>query len=365
MAFSLFLFTAFSFGLVIFAIAGIVLVVNILVYLTSLGGSLESLKFLSFIYLFILIIAISAISASSVYQLEKQKEASQRSVLADRIMNGNDVLAEYILGQLDQSLKNDAYIKRQFLMPLTPYKTIVDKIEQYYLNDYFEKYEKSVRIFDADGNPIFPSSSLPMSSSYPIQQMNERNKRGDINLYLVSYNEGNQLFRKYIYVHEIKHYDFVFAKIVLELKPKKIRPDNVFPELLVKNRYISSLIDIPYDYALYNNDTLSYSVGNLNFPNVVNKEITKDQNLLRIQQEQDINFSVVVNNDEKLIFSKRDVFWYRLFSNISFFFVISFVFVFIISVYQFFKLYWKTRSIGLSAKIQLYFPWLFNPFTFS
>ncbi len=355
LAFSLFLFTAFSFGLVIFAIAGIVLVVNILVYLTSLGGSLESLKFLSFIYLFILIIAISAISASSVYQLEKQKEASQRSVLADRIMNGNDVLAEYILGQLDQSLKNDAYIKRQFLMPLTPYKTIVDKIEQYYLNDYFEKYEKSVRIFDADGNPIFPSSSLPMSSSYPIQQMNERNKRGDINLYLVSYNEGNQLFRKYIYVHEIKHYDFVFAKIVLELKPKKIRPDNVFPELLVKNRYISSLIDIPYDYALYNNDTLSYSVGNLNFPNVVNKEITKDQNLLRIQQEQDINFSVVVNNDEKLIFSKRDVFWYRLFSNISFFFVISFVFVFIISVYQFFKLYWKTRSIGLSAKIQLYF----------
>ncbi|ADR23446.1 hypothetical protein MATR_27020 [Marivirga tractuosa] len=354
-AFGLFSLMAFSFGVVIFWMAGIVFLVNIIVYLTNLGGALESLKFLSFIYLFILIIGISAISASSVYELEKQKETSQRSVLADRIMNGNDVLAEYMLVQLDQSLQKDAYIKRQFLMPLTPYKTIVDKIEQYYLNDYFEKYEKSVRIFDAEGNPIFPSSTLPMSSSYPIQQMNERNKRGDINLYLVSYNEGNQLLRKYIYVYEIKHYDFVFAKIVLEFKPKKIRPDNVFPELLVKNRYVSSLIDIPYDYALYNNDTLSYSVGNLNFPNVVNHEITKDKTLLNIQEEQNINFSVVINNNEKLIFSKKDVFWYRFFSNISFFFVISFVLVFVISVYQFFKLYWKTRSIGLSAKIQLYF----------
>ena len=193
-------------------------------------------------------------------------------------------------------------------MPLTPYKTIVDKIEQYYLNDYFEKYEKSVRIFDAEGNPISPSSTLPMSSSYPIQQMNERNKRGDINLFLVSYNEGNQLLRKYIYVYEIKHHDFVFAKIVLEFKPKKIRPDNVFPELLVKNRYVSSLIDVPYDYALYNNDTLSYSVGNLNFPNVVSNEITKDETLLKVQQDQNINFSVVINNNEKLIFSKEDVF---------------------------------------------------------
>ena len=355
LAFGLFSLMAFSFGVIIFWIAGIVFLVNVIVYLTNLGGALETLKFLSFIYLFILIIGISAISASSVYELEKQKETSQRSVLADRIMNGNDVLAEYMLVQLDQSLKKDAYIKKQFLMPLTPYKTIVDKIEQYYLNDYFEKYEKSVRIFDADGNPIFPSSTLPMSSSYPIQQMNERNKRGDINLYLVSYNEGNQLLRKYIYVYEIKHYDFVFAKIVLEFKPKKIRPDNVFPELLVKNRYVSSLIDIPYDYALYNNDTLSYSVGNLNFPNVVDRDITNDKALLKIQEEQNINFSVVINNNEKLIFSKKDVFWYRLFSNISFFFVISFVLVFILSVYQFFKLYWKTRSIGLSAKIQLYF----------
>ncbi|MGJ3233517.1 ATP-binding protein [Marivirga sp.] len=344
-----------NFGYPIVWIGLTVFILHTVIFLTNLGSVLENINFLSFIYMFLLIIAISIISTISVQFLEKQNEGNQRNILADKILNGNDVLAEYMLVQLEESLKKDEYIKRQFLMPLTPYKTIVDKIEKYYLNDYFEKYEKSIKIYDAEGNTIYPSGSLPMSSSYPIQQMNERNKRGEMNLFLVGNNEENQLQRNYIYVFEVKHNDFVFAKIVLELKPKKIRPDNVFPELLVKNRNIPTFLDIPYDYALYKNDTLSYSVGDLNFPNVVEDDVSEDIQLLKIQKEGNYQFNVIVNNGEKLIFSKVSNFWYSFFSNISFFFVLSFVLIFIISAIQFIKIYWKTRSIGLSAKIQLYF----------
>lgn len=355
LCFGVFSSFVFLFGYSVFWIGTTVIILNTVIYITNLGSALENINFLSFIYLFLLITAISIINAISVQHLEKQSEARQRNILADRIINGNDVLAEYMLVQLDESLKKDEYIKRQFLMPLTPYKTIVDKIEKYYLNDYFEKYEKSVKIFDAQGNTIYPSGTLPLASSYPIHQMNERNKRGDIKLYLVGNTEGNQLQRKYIYVFEIKHYDFVFAKIVLEFKPKKIRPDNVFPELLVKSRNIPTFLEIPYDYALYKNDTLSYSVGDLNFPNVVKNEISNDEQLLKIQAKGNYKFNVVVDKDEKLIFSQKSNFWYRFFSNISFFFILCFILVFIVSAIQFFKIYWKTRTIGLSAKIQLYF----------
>ncbi|WP_340153974.1 HAMP domain-containing sensor histidine kinase [uncultured Marivirga sp.] len=346
---------AIKFGYPIFWIGLTVMLFNSVIFFSKLGAVLENINFLSFIYIFLLIIAISIISAISVQFLEKQNEANQRNILADKILNGNDVLAEYMINQLEESLRNDEYIKRQFLLPLTPYKTIADKIERYYLNDYFEKYEKSIKIFDAEGNSIYPNGSLPMSSSYPIQQMNARNKRGELKLYLVGNNEENQLQRNYIYVFEVKHYNFVFAKIVLELKPKKIRPDNVFPELLVKNRNIPTFLDIPYDYALYKNDTLSYSVGDLNFPNVVEDDVSEDASLLKIQHDRNLKFNVIINNGEKLIFSKTSNFWYRFFSNISFFFVLSFVLIFAFSAIQFIKIYWKTRSIGLSAKIQLYF----------
>jgi hypothetical protein len=355
--FSLGLFLSFAlyFGYSIVWIGITVLILNTIIHVAKLGNALDSINFLSFIYLFLVITAISVINSIAVQSLEKQNESMQRNIYADRIINGNDVLAEYMLGQLDESLKKDEYIKRQFLMPLTPYKTIVDKIEKYYLNDYFDKYEKSIKIYDADGNTIYPSGTLPMSSSYPILQMNERNRRGEINLYLVGNAEGNQLQRKYIYVFEIKHYDFIFAKIVLEFKPKKIRPDNVFPELLVKNRNIPLFSEIPYAYALYKNDTLSYSVGDINFPDVVQKEISKDKHLLQIQSEGNLQFNVVVDKEEKLVFSKKSNFWYRFFSNTSFFFILCFIFVFTISAVQFLKLYWKTRTIGLGAKIQLYF----------
>jgi len=354
-AFALFSIFILFFDYSIIWIGLTVFILNSVVHFTKLGDALESINFLSFIYLFLLITAISIITAISVQYLEKQSEAKKRNVLADKIMNGNDVLAEYMLVQLEESLKKDEYIKRQFLMPLTPYKTILDKINKYYLNDYFEKYETSIKIFDSEGNSIYPSGNLPMSSSYPIQQMNERNKRGDIKLYLVGNTEANQLERKYIYVHEITHNNFVFARIVLEFKPKKIRPDNVFPELLVKNRNIPTFLEIPYDYALYKNDTLSYSVGDLNFPNVVNQEITEDGQLRKIQAEGNYRFNVVINKDEKLIFSQKNKFWYRFFSNISFFFILCFALVFTASAVQFLKIYWRTRTIGLSAKIQLYF----------
>ncbi|WMN07278.1 ATP-binding protein [Marivirga arenosa] len=354
---SLAIFSLFSFffGISIIWIGLVVFVLNSIVYITNLGLALKDINFLSFIYLFLLIIAVSIINAISVQTLEIRNEAKQRNILADKIINGNDVLAEYMLVQLDESLKKDEYIKRQFLLPLTPYKTIVDKIEKYYLNDYFDKYETSIKIFDAKGNVIYPNNTLPMNSSYPIHQMNQRNKRGDINLYLVGNSEGNQLQRKYIYLHEIKHNDYAFAKIVLELQPKKIRPENVFPELLVKNRNLPALLDIPYDYALYKNDTLSYSVGDLNFPNTVNSVITEDAQLKKIQQENHYNFNVVSDQDEKIVFGKRNNYWYRFFSNISFFFILCFVLVFTISAYQFIKGYLKTKTLGLSAKIQLYF----------
>jgi signal transduction histidine kinase len=345
----------FPFGFSILWIGIVVLSLNVIIYFTKLGNALAKINFLSFLYLFLLIIGISIINAISVQSLERHGDARQRNMLADRIINGNDVLAEYMLVQLDESLKKDEYIKRQFLMPLTPYKTIVDKIEKYYLNDYFEKYESSIKIFDANGNTIYPSGTLPMASSYPIQQMNERNRRGEIKLYLVGNSDADQLERKYIYVFEIKHYNFVFAKIVMEFKPKKIRPDNVFPELLVKNRNFPSFLEIPYDYALYKNDTLSYSVGDVNFPPTINNITTEDEQLLKIQAEGNYQFNVVVDKDEKLVFSKENKFLYRFFSNISFFFVLFFILVLTASATQFFKAYLKTRTIGLSAKIQLYF----------
>ncbi|MBK6263726.1 HAMP domain-containing histidine kinase [Marivirga sp. S37H4] len=335
----------------------IVLVLNSVVYYWHLAHSLLKLSFLSFIYLFLLVSAISLVSSWAVLYMENVIERNNLNSLGNRIMNDNDVLAEYSLSQIDASLKQDQFIRKQFLLPITPYKSVVDKIEKYYLNnDYFDKYEKKITIYDASGQSLYPANSASFSASYPVDQLSNRNSRSDINLFLVGTNEGSQIKNKYIYLLEIKIGNYVLATIVLELKLKKIRPDNVFPELLVDKRFVPTVSEIPYDYALYKNDTLAYSVGNLNFPRTIeSKTSALDETFQDMERERKLKLTILEDGSEVLVFSAVDQSMFRFFSNFSFFFILCFTIIFTFSVFYFIRAQWQANTVGLGAKIQLYF----------
>lgn len=335
----------------------VVLVLNAVVFYWHLAHSLLKLSFLSFIYLFLIVSAISLISSWGVLYMEDIIEKNNLNSIGNRIMNDNDVLAEYTLSQIDESLKQDQFIRNQFLLPITPYKSVVDKIEKYYLsNDYFDKYEKEITIYDASGQSLYPANSSSFSASYPIDQLSKRNSRSDINLFLVGTNEGTQIKNKYIYLLEIKIGNYVLATIVLELKLKKIRPDNVFPELLVDKRFVPNVSEIPYDYALYKNDTLAYSVGNLNYPKIIETASPSvNDNFQHLEQEEELKHIVLEDGNEVLVFSASDKSEFRFFSNFSFFFILCFTIIFTFSVFYFIRAHWKTDTVGLGAKIQLYF----------
>ncbi|PTB96853.1 hypothetical protein C9994_05465 [Marivirga lumbricoides] len=335
----------------------VVFLLNIIVYNWHLAHSLLKLSFLSFIYLFLLVSVISVVSSYSVQYMEGVIERNEINSLGNRILNDSDLLAEYRLTQIDANLRNDQFIRKQFLLPITPYKSVVEKIQKYYLSeDYFDKYEKSITIYDASGQALYPSSSPSFATSYPLGQLSTVNNRQEINLYLIGTAEGSQVRNKYIYFLEIKISDYVLATIVVELTLKKIRPDNVFPELLVDKRFVPNVSEIPYDYALYKNDTLSYSVGKVNFPKVIDsKASSPEQNFKDMQHEQKLKISTLKGENELLVFSTIDQGLFRFFSNFSFFFILCFTIIFIFSIFYFLKAYWKADSIGLGAKIQLYF----------
>lgn len=338
-------------------VAIVVFLLNIIVYKWHLAHSLLKLSFLSFIYLFLLVSVISVVSSYSVQYMEGVIERNEINSLGNRILNDSDLLAEYRLTQIDANLKNDQFIRKQFLLPITPYKSVVDKIEKYYLSeDYFDKYEKRVTIYDASGQSLYPSNSPSFAASYPVGQLSTLNNRQEINLYLVGTTEGSQVRNKYLYFLEIKISEYVLATIVVELTLKKIRPDNVFPELLVDKRFVPTVSDVPYDYALYKNDTLSYSVGNINFPKVIDSQTSSlEENFEEMQQEKQLKLSALKGENELLVFSTIDQGLFRFFSNFSFFFILCFTIIFIFSIFYFIKAYWKADSIGLGTKIQLYF----------
>ncbi len=335
----------------------VVLVLNFIVYYWHLAHSLLKISFLSFIYLFLIVTAISLVSSWSINHMEEVIETNEINSIGNRIMNDNDVLAEYSLTKIDASIKQDQFIRQQFLLPITPYKKVADKILKFHLrDDYFDKYEKSVSIYDASGQSLYPSGQASYSASFPTEQLSTNNKRAGINLYLVGTSEGAQIQNKYIYKHEIKISNYILASIVVELKLKKIRPDNVFPELLVDKRFAQNVNEIPYDYALYKNDTLFYSVGNLSFPNVLDRNRSDLKSNFSHQREaENSKITILGEGNELLVFSRPDRELFTFFSNFSFFFILCFTIIFTFSFFYFLRAYWQADSVGLGAKIQLYF----------
>ncbi len=335
-------------------IAVIVFLLNLLVHFFKLSNQLYKISFISFIYLFLFVSAVSVTAAWSTYDMERFKKQNEQASFANRLFNNSDVLAEYLLSQMDGLMKNDRQIKNQFLLPITPYSSVANKIKKYYLSDYFEKYEQVVTIYDGDGNTLYPVNGINFSAKYEENQLVNKNKRAGIALYLIGGTEESQINKKYIYLYECKLANYTLATIAVELIPKKLQPDNVFPELLVDKRFVPDVEKAPYNYAVYVNDTLDYKVGDMSFPDFIANGMEAGDIELR-QDGNDIASTAIRNGNQTVVFAETETNLFSIFSKFSYFFILCFTLILAFSVYYFGRAIIEKRQIGLSAKIQLFF----------
>lgn len=355
---ALFLFIAFCWLIKApFLWVGIVVsLLNLIVYYTNLNQNDSKLSFINFIYLFVVVSAISAVAAWSTYHMEGIQRANEQNRLANRILNDNDVLAEYLISQMHESLLTDKQIQYQFLLPLTPYNSVANKIEKYYLSDYFEKYEKEITIYDGGGNALYPTKAEKFQQHINISKLTNNNLRAGDYLYLLRVAESSNRSKKYVYLFDLVWSSYTIATICVELTPKKVQPDNVFPELLVDKRFIPDVKEVPYNYALYQNDTLSYKVGTTNFPDhLISGKDESNTSLIEEINQTEFDLRIIQNQSETVVFAAPQETFLGVFSKFSFFFIICFSVVLSFSFYYLINAYVMNITIGLSAKIQLFF----------
>jgi len=333
----------------------VVLLLNCSVYFLGLSNRLKRISFISFIYLFLFVSAIAITAAWSTSYMESIQEKNRQLSFANRLYNDNDVLAEYLLVQIDESLKTDPQIRNQFLLPLAPYSTVANKIEQYYMSEYFDKYDIRTTIYDASGNALYPKGSASFAESYTPNQLSVKNKRAGIGLYLLGKNEEEAVQKKYVYKHDVQFADYTFASIIIVLIPKKIQPDNVFPELLVDKRFVPNLQKTPYQYGVYERDTLLYKVGGFSFPDHIPADANRLNSLIQTLNKKELNLNLINNGEQSIVFAEDSKRLLAIFSKFSYFFIVCFTVIFLFSIYYLFHSILLKRNIGLSAKIQLFF----------
>jgi signal transduction histidine kinase len=237
----IFLFQYFTFGL------NILFVSNSLFLLLLERSKSRKREYLR-LPLALVILSIFAFASSlRLDDFLMEKERQNRKLLASKLASANDPIAEYLLDGLVKKIKSDSNVKDYFANADKNAESIDLRIQQLYFGGYFSKYDMSLFAFDSAGNPI--RSSINKTLSY-YDDLLLKKSIPTFNPNFFYQNNAFGLLSYYGKVPIYKNAEFV-GHLIIELKSKYFRDENIFPELLLEGSLKMNKDFKAYSYCVY------------------------------------------------------------------------------------------------------------------
>lgn len=361
-----FLWYSFFFGLLAFAginwvigqeflptlaiTAGYFIILNI----TQLARSVGRLRYNTFLYVFTGIIASALLGALTINQFEYEREVESKLKFANQFLIENDNLAEYLLSEANEKIKEDVFIQNRLSSPFLSKDIIKSKIRQVYLSNYFDRYDVQIYLYNAHGEPYgaVPDDMGPEDiNKFRVDEYQTPYR----NIYFVN-TFGVDGSKKYLDFITVKKRGITVGYIIIDLSLKRIIPDNVYPELLLDNQFLFPYQEANYSYAVFNDSAISYHSGDLNFFTEFDKALLNDPELFStgIKTSEYRHIGVKDQKGRTVVISSEHDPFSDIISNFSFLFLIQ-VFTLLILAAGY-ALYFSFQNVSLnySAKIQLY-----------
>lgn len=324
------------------------------VYVSRLSRSLKRLSYTTFAYLFIGIFCLALNGAYCIHYFSDKEKIESQFRFANNFLIDRDIFGEYLLHEASQKIASDAFTQTRITSPFLGKEAIAQKIRQYFLPSYFNKYDVEILIFNSAGDPVGRENGPSLS---------ELINRYDRDAYRTEYsgirfinNPETDVTQKYLITVPIHRYGVIAGYVVVELSLKKIIPENVYPELLVDSRAQQFYRTQDISYAVYSNKRIVFTSGAYNYEKFFDpawmgitklymEGITKN-GYDHIAQED--------HNDRVAIVSTKEApFAYRL-ANFSFLFVLGLLVILMLIFFQGIYNYFRGSRLFFSARIQLY-----------
>ncbi|MEQ8926870.1 MAG: HAMP domain-containing sensor histidine kinase [Fulvivirga sp.] len=311
--------------------------------------SLTRLSFSTFLYLFLFMGGFALIGSGSIYEFENEREVERKKRYVSQFLTDNDHMAEYLLYIANEKITNDIFIQTRMASPFLSKDVVKSKIKQVYLNDYFDKYDVKIFTYDADGRSF--ESELGQPRSMKKFTMSEF-KTGYDDIYFINLQESGAS-KRYLNYIEIKRRGINVGYIVLDLRLKRIIPENVFPEMLVDNRFLIPYQNADYSYAVFDKNKVTYSSGDFNY----DERFIAESSFQQQEQFTFDNYSHVAVNDQaghRIVVSSNQHPLADVISNFSFLFLLQ-VFLLLLCLLVYVIIIWARKlDLSYSARIQLY-----------
>jgi signal transduction histidine kinase len=276
-------------------------------------------SFRLFVYLILSLSFLSVQNAWGVRVFYSERQSKDQFRFGKDFLTDRDVLGEYLLDQASRRIQSDQFIQTRMSSPFLSKTAVADKIRRVYLSNYFDRYEVTITTRPAAEAP--PDSLLGVSAM-PFQST------GYSGITYASAT-GETAIKRYRVIIPI-YYQRPAGWIDLDLTLKRLIPDNVYPELLVDNRFSQMYRNRDFSYALYRSGQLLTSSGPFNYEREFPTGWLANRDLydLGVQHGQYFHAGLEDGEGFVAVVSAQSYGWFYFAANFSFWFLLGLVVLF-------------------------------------
>jgi two-component system, NtrC family, nitrogen regulation sensor histidine kinase NtrY len=235
----------------------------VVVILFNLHKSLQRFRYVSFIYFFLAVVAFSLNSLEGLQHFSTARRIQDQNRFAHTFLIDRDDFGEFLLGEVCEKIGNDLFIQNRISGPFSSKDAVRQKVRQIFIPGYFNKYTIEIHLFGLQGDALDDGPALNVDSWIASNRQNWIRTAYD-GVYFVN-QPDRESARKYFVIIPVKRNELHAGTIVLELSLKRVIPENVYPELLVDNRFQQAYHSQDFSYGVFADHEIRLRSGNFNY----------------------------------------------------------------------------------------------------
>ncbi|MEP7263233.1 MAG: ATP-binding protein [Bacteroidota bacterium] len=228
-----------------------------------------SRRVFSFTRSLLIVLAFSVYAAQIVYEFNNTKENERRVLMASRLENQHDLVAEYLFREVEVKLQDDPFLDNFFRLPIEEHLSqpflandLQRRLLRLYFSGYLGKYDVQFKFFDRNDAPI-NNAGDPSWNLDAIQSI--INIKGSStyspDFYYINNSNGRISYKATVTLKD----GIKLGTLVVEINARLIQDRVGFPELLMNSEINNSEVLQNYSYARYENGRLVSQTGGYNY----------------------------------------------------------------------------------------------------
>jgi signal transduction histidine kinase len=325
----------------------------LVLFATNLSSSLSKIGFVGFSYFLFAACSYGLLGAMSVRYFSQEATYKAQLRFANNSLINHDILGEFILFDAGKKIAEDIFIQSRFANPFLPKSGIRERVQQLYINPYFDRYEVNIYLYDVAGEAITDDVQSDLVGS--IQRVQKVATKTDYEGVYWLNEPKTKSIKRYINIISINNSN-PLGYVLIDLSLKRITPRSVYPELLLDNRFAQFLNTEDFSYGFFLRGQLITSNGDFNYRHYNTAKILSNPLLFAQGVTVDGYNHIAVDNEgsEVVVVSAKVYEWYHVLANFSFWFVAGLIIVFCWILVLALMSFYRSYKLSYSTRIQMY-----------